>query len=78
MVGESDCLTCGSILTESCTAGTVGTRVTNDLIDRAHPDGASQICFIDRSLELQQAGKIVSWDVYAGRAGEQRLRARAG
>ena len=73
MVGESDCLTCGSILTESCTAGTVGTRVTNDLIDRAHPYGASQICFVDRSLELQQAGKIVSWDVYAGRAGEQRL-----
>jgi hypothetical protein len=53
--------------------GTVGSRVGNDLIDRAYPDGASQICFIDRSLEFQMDGKIVSWDIYAGRAGEQRL-----
>jgi hypothetical protein len=50
---------------------TISSRIGNDLIDRAHPDGASQIWSIDCSLEFQMDGKIVSWDIYAGRAGEQ-------
>jgi hypothetical protein len=42
-------------------------------IDRSTPDGASRISFIDRSLMFQNDGRIVSWDVFAGRAGQQRL-----
>jgi hypothetical protein len=48
-------------------------NVGNELVDRSTPDGAARICFIDRDLVFQGAGKIVSWDVFAGRAGEQRL-----
>jgi hypothetical protein len=47
--------------------------IGNELIDRATPDGASRISFIDRDLMMMGNGKVVSWDVYAGRAGTQRL-----
>ena len=45
----------------------------NELVDRSTPDGAARISFIDRDLMFAGNGKIVSWDAYAGRAGEQRL-----
>jgi hypothetical protein len=38
--------------------------------------GATRICFIDRDLVFAGKGKVVSWDVFAGRAGEQRLMVR--
>ena len=47
--------------------------VGNELIDRAHPDGASRITFIDRDLVFARAGKVVSWDVFTGRAGTMRM-----
>ena len=38
--------------------------------------GAARISFIDRDLVFAGKGKVVSWDVFAGRAGEQRLMVR--
>jgi hypothetical protein len=50
-----------------------GGSVGNDLIDRAHPDSAAKITFIDRDLVFHAAGKVVSWDVFTGRAGAMRM-----
>ena len=64
----------------ACGVGTIyfrqlvgGETLGNELIDRATPDGAQRISFIDRTLIFPRDGRIISWDVFAGRAGEQRL-----
>merc|ERR1719157_236916 len=49
----------------------------NDLIARAHPDGASQIEFVDRGAgAFEAAGKLASVRFFVARAGNKGLRFR--
>ena len=73
-IGQTVAYSAGGSRTYSVQASVIYAElIGNDLIDRSNPDGARRICFIDRSLTFPARGKIMSWDVFAGRAGEQRL-----
>ena len=47
--------------------------VGNELADRASPDGASQISFVDKGMVFSKPGKLVGWDFWVGRAGSQKV-----
>jgi hypothetical protein len=47
--------------------------VGNELADRASPDGASQISFVDKGMVFSKPGKLVGWDFWVGRIGSQKV-----
>ena len=49
------------------------TWVGNSIQDRETPDGASNVQFVDLGLVFAETGRVVSWDLYTGRAGRQAL-----
>ena len=73
-VSGSIVFTSGGARTYSLAASVVyDSPVENLQIDRAHPDGASRISFVDKDLVFHAAGKVVSWDIFTGRAGTMRM-----
>ena len=42
----------------------------NPTSDRAQPDGASAIQFVDKTLVFRSNGNVRSWDIYVGRPGD--------
>jgi hypothetical protein len=58
------CLCSGGYTGEACDAEPTVTVVGNDLNDRAHPDGAANIEFVDTDMTFAAPGRIVSWDYF--------------
>lgn len=89
VVGSVDCGPCNrehghcASATEcTCTGGYSGPDcsdeptiqiIGNELADRATPDGAAGIAFVDTGTVFSRPGRVVAWNFFVGRAGVQRL-----
>jgi hypothetical protein len=58
------CICTGGYTGEACDAEPTVTVVGNDLNNRAHPDGAARIEFVDTDMTFAAPGRIVSWDYF--------------
>jgi hypothetical protein len=58
---------------QSIEANTEFDKVGNEIVNRAHPDGASNIQFVDKDSVFLGVGKVVQWDIFTGREGAQRV-----